>query len=157
MLQGDTANCSSAQCAPLRVVSFQFVRYTLDTPLAMRVSVLKGAGFLHSTSAEPNEGALKSMSSEARLTAADQLAPDRLPEVGELVHVRSRKYLVEELALPPESVDSPLVRAPFLCGGRRGWASPSRCSGTRKSTPSSSTGRTGRPSSAGVSTSPECS
>jgi superfamily II DNA or RNA helicase len=44
------------------------------------------------------------------ITATSRLFPDRAPEVGELVQIRSRKWLVEEVVAAPGPKQSPLVR-----------------------------------------------
>ena len=41
---------------------------------------------------------------------AHRLLPERLPEVGELVQMRSRRWLVEEVIEPPEPGHSGVVR-----------------------------------------------
>ena len=43
-------------------------------------------------------------------TSAPATLPERAPRVGELVHVRSRQWLVEEVADPPAPGESPRVR-----------------------------------------------
>jgi superfamily II DNA or RNA helicase len=43
-------------------------------------------------------------------TATARLLPDRLPEVGELVQIRSRRWLVEEVVAPTNPRQSPLIR-----------------------------------------------
>src|SRR5262249_55847265 len=42
--------------------------------------------------------------------ATDRLLPERLPEVGELVQVRSRRWLVEDVLASPASGQSSLIR-----------------------------------------------
>ena len=41
---------------------------------------------------------------------ASRRLPERLPEVGELVRVRSRRWLVEEVGEPPAPGESSIVR-----------------------------------------------